>query len=395
MSSLKCLYVHDHTFKKMGNDYYSEGKITDAVFARYVSPSDKLTVYSRMEETILPTSLTKITAKNVQFCPVEGRNFSRIFSKNLIKNVKLALTEIREADFIVVRLPSFLGLFILFFNLVFKKKYFVELVGDAKEALLTSKAEVNLLFKIFVSFFAFLNAFFIKRADGVIYVTKSALQDRYPTFALQSYASNVELKVQEKILDLHTYHNEKSYLKIGMIGSFNNSYKGIDDAIRAVNLLIQKGNIIHLHILGSGKLKSGYLSMANKIGLADNIIFDGVLSGGMEVNEWLDSLDLYIQPSRTEGLPRALIEAMARGLPAVATNVGGIPELLPSEFLINPNAPQELANKIELLIFSQQLRYEQGKANYNRAKEYDSKVLGQRRAKFWSQAKTIVEKDLK
>ena len=135
--------------------------------------------------------------------------------------------------------------------------------------------------------------------------------------------------------------------------------------------------------------------MAKEMGLVDNIIFDDVLSGGTEVNQWLDSLDLYIQPSRTEGLPRALIEAMARGLPAVATNVGGIPELLPSEFLIPPNAPQELANKIELLISSQQLRYEQGRANYNKAREYDSEILRQRRTKFWSQAKAIVEKDLK
>jgi len=395
MSSLKCLYVHDHTFKKVGNDYYSEGKITDAVFARYVSASDKLTVYSRMEETISPTSLTRITVKNVQFCPVVGRNFSRIFSKNLLKNIELALTEIREADFIVVRLPSFLGLFILFFNLFFKKKIFIELVGDAKEALLTSKAHINILFKVFVNLFAFLTAFFIKRADGVIYVTESALQNRYPFSSLQSYASNVEVKIEDKVLDLHIYQNKKPYFKIGMIGSFNNSYKGIDDAIRAVYFLSQKKIDIHLHILGSGKLKSDYLALAQEMNLADNIIFDGVLSGGTEVNQWLDSLDLYIQPSRTEGLPRALIEAMARGLPAVATNVGGIPELLPSEFLIPPNAPQELANKIELLISSQQLRYKQGRANYNKAKEYDSKVLGQRRAKFWSQAKAIVEKDLK
>lgn len=395
MSSLKCLYVHDHTFKKKGNDYYSEGKITDAVFARYVSTLDKLKVYSRMEETILPESLTKITAKNVRFLPVQGQNFSRIFTINLLKNIKSALAEIREADFIVVRLPSFLGIFILFLNLFFKKKYFVELVGDAKEALLTSKVEISFSFKIFVSFFAFLNAFFVKRADGVIYVTESALQNKYPTIALQSYASNVELRIEDKLLNLQTYQNEKSYFKIGMIGSFNNSYKGIDDAIRAVYMLSKKENIVHLHILGSGKLKSEYLAMAKEMGLVDNIIFDDVLSGGAEVNQWLDSLDLYIQPSRTEGLPRALIEAMARGLPAVATNVGGIPELLPSEFLIPPNAPQELANKIELLISSQQLRYEQGRANYNKAREYDSEILRQRRTKFWNQAKAIVEKDLK
>lgn len=395
MSSLKCLYVHDHTFKQKENDYYSEGKITDAVFARYVSSSDQITVYSRMEKTILPSTLTQITAKNVRFCPVQGLNFSRIFTKYLLKNVKLGLTEIRKADFIVIRLPSFLGLFILFLNLFFKKKVFIELVGDPKEALLTSQAHVNILFKTFVTLFAFFNAFFVKRADGVIYVTKSALQDRYPTSTLQSYASNVEVNIQDKVLDLHIYQNKKPYFKIGMIGSFNNSYKGIDDAIRAVFLLRQKKVDIYLHILGSGKLKSNYLALAQKMNITDNIIFDGALSGGAEVNEWLDSLDLYIQPSRTEGLPRALIEAMARALPAVATNVGGIPELLSSDFLVQPNAPQELAEKIQLFVNSQQLCYEQAKLNYNKAKEYDAEVLRQRRTKFWNQAKAIVNKDLK
>ena len=86
---------------------------------------------------------------------------------------------------------------------------------------------------------------------------------------------------------------------------------------------------------------------------------------------------------------------MSIGLPAVATRVGGIPELLSDEFLVHSNDPQGLAEKIEILISSKELRYEQGKINYNKAKEYDSEILRQRRTKFWSQAKAIVEKDLK
>lgn len=86
---------------------------------------------------------------------------------------------------------------------------------------------------------------------------------------------------------------------------------------------------------------------------------------------------------------------MARGLPAVASNVGGIPQLLTSDHLVQANSPHELAAKIEKFINSQQLRYMSREKNYNKAKEYDSSVLKLRRAKFWNQAKAIVEKDLK
>lgn len=395
MKSLKCLYIHDHTFKNKGNEFYSEGKITDAVFSRYVELTDQLVVFSRMEGALNTDKLIKITANNVYFSPVSGRNFSKIFTKNFFKNFKLAVLLIKKSDFIVVRLPSFLGIFVLLLNILFQKKYFVELVGDPKEALLTSRGKINIFFKFFIIVFTFLNTVFVKKAHGVIYVTKSALQQQYPNYSLQDYASNVEVNVSKKSLSLDDYAVKSMFFKIGLIGSFNNSYKGIDDAINAIQILSEKGINVKFHILGSGKLKSDYKKIINGLNLTNNIKFDGVLSGGNEVNLWLDSLDLYIQPSRTEGLPRSLIEAMARGLPAVASNVGGIPELLTSDHLVQANSPHELAAKIEKFINSQQLRYEQGKKNYNKAKEYDSSVLKLRRAKFWNQAKAIVEKDLK
>lgn len=394
MSSLSCLYVHDHTFKKMGNDHYSEGKITDEVFYRYVTCADNLAVYSRMKHIQDAQSLTKITGKNIKFSPVKGQSFSAVFSKHLVLNFNLAKKEIIKSDFLVVRLPSFLGLFVLLLNIFFRKKYFIELVGDPKEALITSKVNVNIAFKIFVNIFALLNSFFIKRASGVIYVTESALQARYPTSSLQTYASNVELNVENLIFPINKYYKNKT-LKIGLIGSFNNSYKGIDDAIQSVKFLKDKEIYVYLHILGSGKLKKEYLDLAKAMQIEDQIIFDGILSGGKAVNQWLDSLDLYIQPSRTEGLPRSLIEAMARGLPAIATNVGGVPELLSSNFLIEPNSPKKLARKIEEFIQSEQLCYEQGNINYNKAKHYDSRVLKKRRERFWSQARSIVIEELK
>jgi glycosyltransferase involved in cell wall biosynthesis len=390
------LYIHDHKFIDLNGIYYSEGKFTTEVFSRYDAFNSDIIVITRIIENNQGRKLNEISNKNVHFKPVKGIGFDSVFTKYLLKNSKVIIQEIKKADALIVRLPSFLGIFVLILNIFFKKKYFVELVGDPQEALITSKKKVGFLFKCFIYIFSAFNKFFVKKADGVIYVTQYDLQKRYPTKKLQTYASNVEVNIKplNLSLDEYTLKNEKN-IKVGLIGSFNNEYKGIDTALKAIHLLKQKDCIVQLHILGSGKLKDYYLEMAKELKIAGQIYFDGSLAGGEAVLKWLKDLDLYIQPSRTEGLPRALIEAMSVGLPAVATKVGGIPELLPDEFLVPSNNSLELAEKIKMLMYSQQLRYEQGKANYEKAKEYDSQILRERRIKFWSQAKTIVEKDFK
>lgn len=390
------VFVHDHKFIFLDAAYYSEGKFTTEVFSRYDSLNSDINVLSRVIENSQGNNLNQVSNKNIHFTPVKGIGFFSIFIKYLFQNIIMTIKKIKEADGLIVRLPSFLGVFVLILNLFFQKKYFIELVGDPQEALITSKKEVGFLFKCFIYIFSAFNKIFVKKADGVIYVTQYDLQKRYPTKKLQTYASNVEVNIKPLNLDLDKYALKyENNIKVGLIGSFNNEYKGIDTALKAIHLLKAQDCVVQLHILGSGKLKDHYLEMANKLEIASQIHFDGSLSGGEAVLNWLKGLDLYIQPSRTEGLPRALIEAMSIGLPAVATRVGGIPELLSDEFLVHSNDPQGLAEKIEILISSKELRYEQGKINYNKAKEYDSEILRQRRTKFWSQAKVIVEKDLK
>ncbi|GAB3976194.1 glycosyltransferase family 4 protein [Plantactinospora veratri] len=81
--------------------------------------------------------------------------------------------------------------------------------------------------------------------------------------------------------------------------------------------------------LGDGRYRPRLERLATDLGVRRQVHFTGTISAATEVRRQLDAADLFVMPSRTEGLPKALIEAMARGLPAVATSVGGIPELLP------------------------------------------------------------------
>lgn len=393
MNSLKCLYIHDHVFKTDGQYYYSEGKITDQVFCRYVKKSDDIFVLSRLEQKDSNQNLTKITLQNVYFEPVDGVSFVRIFSNKLLKNFSHTCGMVKKSDFIVVRLPSFLGVFTLFINLLLNKKYFVEMVGDPKEALLMAQNNKNFIYMLFVNLFSFMNAFFVKRARGVIYVTKTDLQEKYPTKNMISYASNVELNIEEISFSESDFLQKNNTFFVGLIGSFNNEYKGIDTAIYAIKELLSQGLNVQLRILGSGALKEKYMTLASSLDVQNQVYFDGSLANGQAVNQWLDQLDLYIQPSKTEGLPRALIEAMGRGLPAIASSVGGIPELLEQQYLFEKDNVEQFVEKLKALIQSDRARYEAGMKNYNKAREYDSKVLMIRRNEFWTAARKIVEEN--
>jgi glycosyltransferase involved in cell wall biosynthesis len=80
-------------------------------------------------------------------------------------------------------------------------------------------------------------------------------------------------------------------------------------------------------------------------------------------------------PSRTEGLPRALVEAMARGLPAVGTDVGGIPELLDSRCIVRPDDDRALAGALAELLRHADLWEEQSRRNLDVASGFRVEAL--------------------
>jgi glycosyltransferase involved in cell wall biosynthesis len=86
--------------------------------------------------------------------------------------------------------------------------------------------------------------------------------------------------------------------------------------------------------------------------------------------------------SRTEGLPRALLEAMARGLACVGTTVGGIPELLKPDALVPPEDAPKLADKIQQFLSDPALMTEMASENLVKAQEYHMAKLERRLHRF-------------
>lgn len=123
------------------------------------------------------------------------------------------------------------------------------------------------------------------------------------------------------------------------VGGFDHPVKGHDVLIRAL-----QGLPVRLTIVGGGRLRGELEQLASRHGVA--LTFAGELGGAARVRDVLDTADLFVLASRSEGMPRALIEAMNAGVPAVGTAIGGMPELLPASQLARPNDVQSLKTAV-------------------------------------------------
>ena len=388
MHSRTLLFVHDHVFRKGKHGlYYSEGKFSYSDFDRFRSIAGSIIILSRCEEVENISNLEMSSGEAIEFFPVYGRAWGIIFFKYIYKNFRLIYSLIRRSDLVVVRVPCFLSIPVFFFAFLLRKPYAVEVVGDAGEALYNAGGQ-RFLYRLAGGFFKFITKAIVRNAYGAIYVTKNQLQAIYPNSKISAFSSNVAINepgprvIHERLKSIKSTWGLKRDFHVGVIGSFNNNYKGIDSLILAASEIRREGYNVFLHILGSGD-RSLFSDVINETSSDSWVYFDG-RRDKEGVLSWLDGIDIYCQPSRTEGLPRALVEAMSRGCPAVGTRVGGIPELLPPERLVPPNNARALAENILQLLYDQKLAELCAQRNFNTASDYYLDVLSERRAAFWS-----------
>lgn len=387
-SARKVLFIHDTCLVDDGDGrFYSQGQITDATLARFDVIGDEIVVVSRLKLTRFVAGLVEITDPKVRISPVRGYTFLSVFTKHLGFNVVRIWQEVRSADVVVLRLPcilSFLAAPVLWIR---SMNYSVELVAFPLESL-RGKGD-GIFVRVLAKILHAVTAMLVTRAVGVLYVTQSALQAVYPTNGLTGVASNVVLGWAPILVNRRSLVTRETPVQIGLVGTFSTTYKGIDIAIEAISKLSRLGYQCELRVLGSGDKKS-LKQLAEQLGCSDSVIFDGIRESGAELAAWLDKLDIYIQPSRTEGLPRALVEAMARGLPAVASKVGGIPELLDDHWLTASGESDPLADKIAILIEDECLRNVAREENVRRAVKYSAEILQKRRVEFYKKVARIL-----
>lgn len=382
---MKIVFLLDVKLVKKDGIYYTTGAVDNNYLEKHkFDKEDELVVICREEtdiKQIEKPNLAKTSGENIKFITI--KKYSDFYNKEINKKIK---KEIEDSDFCFIKLPTYIGA--MSFNYVKKqnKKYIIEMVGCIKDSLWNYG---GIKAKLLSPIMYLLNKYYIKNAKNVIYVSNNFLQNRYPNKKGNTLAcSDVNIykidknNLEKRIKKIEEYNKSTTY-KIGLIGSLNVEYKGHKTAIKALKLLKKKmNNNIELHFLGAGNQEK-WNKIIHKCGVEKNVFFDGVLPSGEPVYEWMDSLDIYIIPSLTEGLPRTLIEAMSRACPAIGTKVGGIPELIiEKKCLIKRKNAKELSKKLEQILKNKDEMKKISNCNFNKSLEFENKTLQDKRKEF-------------
>ncbi|MBN2374472.1 glycosyltransferase [bacterium] len=139
--------------------------------------------------------------------------------------------------------------------------------------------------------------------------------------------------------------------------------KGVETLLEGAALAIksQPGVRLKLLIIGDGPEKGRLSNMAKRLGIMDRVIFAGFQP---DIIPWISSLDIFCLTSREEGMPQSLLEAMALGKPLIATNVGGVDEVVKDQIsglLVHPEDPEAVCRGILFLIKNPEKALDMGK----------------------------------
>lgn len=185
---------------------------------------------------------------------------------------------------------------------------------------------------------------------------------------IQAYTGIDQTKVATLLDELNIPPNVPV---LGTIASFK-EYKGHTYLIDATVRILEEFPDLKVLLVGDGPLRTQLEKEVEALSLTHSIIFTGIRH---DVREVLSFLDLFVLPSSSEGLPMAILEAMAAGRPVVATRVGGVPEAVVdgvTGFLVPPRDPAALAEAIACLLRDHDLRRVMAQAARERVAQYFS-----------------------
>lgn len=384
---MKSTFFHDGPTYIDSNGNYYACVLNDEIIDRYFSISSNFTMVVRLR-LIKGTNLTsydKITHKNTNVVEIpnlatlKGILFKRKEAKQITKR------EIQNTDFLIIRLPSIIGLYAIRYAKKYKKPYIVEVVGCPIDALWNH----SLKGKFIAHIMSLLTRNAIINAPYVIYVSRRFLQDRYPTKGVQISCPDVildepKLEVLNKRIDRIITLNNRKTIILGLIGSLDVNYRGHKTAIKAISILKKMNIHCKLKFLGAGNKEKWY-QIAKKYDVENNVEFCGTLPSGEPVFQWIDDIDIMIMPTKAETLGRAIIEAMSRGCPVLGSLETAIPEQIGSDCLFRADDFETLAILIKDMVEDIDYMKYCAQENFYRSFKYSNSHLNKKRNNFYLQ----------
>ncbi len=376
-------FVQDANGLINGNSSFS-----NTLWERYLQVFDEVIVMARVKEDLsyIGDPGFIIDSPRISFVklPYYIGPLQYLKNRNAVKKaINDAVDKFIECEYIC-RIPGQLGNLVISTLRKKSKSYSVEVVGDPDDVFAPGavKHPLRAYFRLRMVQSLKEN---IRNAKAVLYVTKKVLQKKYPPSesAFVTYASNVRLPATQAPAEAKKWI-KKNKINLVSIGSLEQMYKAPDVLLQALKKLNQNqiGREYKLTWIGDGKFKSAMIQLGYDLHINKDLLFTGNLDTN-QVYKYLHDADVFILASRTEGLPRAVIEAMSVGLPIVGTRVGGIPELIDEEALVDKDEVDQLVALVEKIITDEDFYNKQAARNLIESKDYQEELLRRRRFSFY------------
>jgi glycosyltransferase involved in cell wall biosynthesis len=202
----------------------------------------------------------------------------------------------------------------------------------------------------------------VQKKMEVIHLGRTVSDMRYKDEA----RGMLEMKVIDTTARLIDYHSD---FWIGTIAELH-PIKRINRAINAVSALVKDFPSLRFIIIHDGELKAELQQQVKDLGLQEHVFFTGMLEDAARL---LPAFDLFVLPSKSEAFGYVLIEAGAASVPVVATEVGGIPDIITNGengLLVPPDDTPALTQAIRTLISNDDLRHSLARAHYEKSKTF-------------------------
>jgi glycosyltransferase involved in cell wall biosynthesis len=297
---------------------------------------------------------------------------------------------LRMAEAVILRTPGNVALTLWSLLKLEGRPYGVEVTGDPYECFAPGSVD-HILRPFFTQIFSAALRKQCRGATAASYVTDHTLQGRYPPSptAFTTNYSSIDLPDEAFYEAPRIYRSSRESVTVASVGSMEQSHKGFDVLIEAIRLCGTNGLRVRLVLVGGGRFFDSLQREADSSGV--DALFIGEVAGPQKAREILSGADLFVLPSKTEGLPRVMIEAMAMGLPCIGTKVGGTPELLAPEDIVAPGDALGLAAKIQQVCADPGRMTAMAQRNLHKAREYHVSALNQKRQQMYLRVRSATE----
>jgi len=215
----------------------------------------------------------------------------------------------------------------------------------------------------------------LKNADAVIALTDDMKREIQKIYDRNVFVipNGIDLEIfknlsKEDLCSKLEMGEEKVIMFVGTL----RPVKGVKYLIEAMKILIDKSKNSRLFIVGDGEERKYLENLVKELVLEKYVTFIGKVPNE-KIPEYMTASDVFILPSLSEGFPVTVVEAMASGLPIIATDVRGLPEIIKdgeNGFLVEPKNLEQIVDKVLLLLEDDELREGISRNNKGKAKEY-------------------------